>query len=77
MSFVIILQFMKFAQVRFHSFMMCQFPWMVSWYMSSRDLVLIRSLIRRKKETISETLCGVECSDNGRRPNKIYNGIKY
>ena len=51
------------------------FPLMVSWYMSSKDLVLIRSLIRRKKDTISETLCGVVCSDNARRPNNICNGI--
>jgi hypothetical protein len=43
--------------------------------MSSKDLVMIRSLIRRKKETISETLCGVVCSDNGRRPNNIGSGI--
>lgn len=43
--------------------------------MSSKDLVLIRSLIPRKKETISETLCGVVCSNNGRRPNNIVNGI--
>jgi hypothetical protein len=42
--------------------------------MFSKDLVLIMSLIRRKKETISETLCGV-CSDNGRHPNYIGNGI--
>ena len=54
---------------------MCQFPRMVSLCMSSKNLVLIRSLIRRKRETISETLCGVVCSVNGRRSDNIGNGI--
>ena len=39
------------------------------------DMVLIRSLIPRKKETISDTPCAVVCSDNTRRPYNINNGI--